>query len=115
MDKYVIRKCFKKDIVSLNPLGWKTEEKVKKTTTVLLELIEEKSPSRAINVQDGKEKDSLVFEMMEKEESRGSYGKEIEELGIKPVLPLPKLLSSPSAAYKGNYNKQEIKKMVRMK
>lgn len=112
MDKFVIRKCYKKDVASLNPYGWNTEENIKRTTTVLLELIEEKSPSRAIEIQDGKEKDSLIFEVQDHEESRGSYGKEIEELGIKPVLPLPKLLSSPSASFGGKYNKHEIRKMI---
>jgi len=112
MDKFVIRKCFKKDVGTVNPFGYNTEEKIKHTSTVLLELLEEKSPSRPIEVQDGKEKDSLIFELIDHEESRGSYGKEIEELGIKPVLPLPKLLSSPSASYRGKYNKQEIKKMI---
>lgn len=75
MDKFVIRKCYKKDVASLNPYGWNTEENIKRTTTVLLELIEEKSPSRAIEIQDGKEKDSLIFEVQDHEESRGSYGK----------------------------------------
>ncbi len=74
MDKFVIRKCFKKDVGSVNPFGYNTEEKIKHTSTVLLELLEEKSPSKPIEVQDGKEKDSLIFEL-EQDESRGPYGK----------------------------------------
>lgn len=74
LEAFTVRKCLKKDIVSLNPMGWNTNENVKRSTTIVLDLIKENSSFKPLDIQETKKKSSLIYEFHERDEANESYG-----------------------------------------
>ena len=115
LNEFVIRKCLKKDIVLTNPMGWNTEENMKRSTTVTVELLREESSFSPIPTpSDLKEKKSLIFEYPESNHqvSQGRLNKQTDQSGIQPILSQPDLLSSPKMLFTLGLSKDEISRQV---
>ena len=115
INEFVIRKCLKKDIVSQNPMGWNTEENMKTSTTVSVELLKEESHFSPINTpSDLKEKKSLIFEFPESNHhsTEQQVNNHADQSGIKAVLPQPDLLSSPKMLFATGASKKDITRQV---
>ena len=115
LNEFVIRKCLKKDIVLTNPMGWNTEENMKRSTTVTVELLREESSFSPIPTpSDLKEKKSLIFEYPESNHqvSQGRLNKQTDQSGIQPILSQPDLLSSHKMLFTVGLSKDEISRQV---
>lgn len=124
LDKFVIRKCLKKDALMTNPLAWNTDEKVRSAATVLIELLKEESRFSPIQTPDNlKEKKSLVFEYPESNQrvsgKQANYHR-AEQAGIVAVLEQPDLKSAYKmpitnlAKSKSDISRQVIEELKRI-
>jgi len=116
LNKFVIRKALKKDIVSMNPMGWNTEENIKRSVTISMELLKEETSFRPMDIpSDHKEKKSLIFEFPEANRqlnNNGQVDKEAQEYGIQAVLAQPDLKSAPKMLFTTGINKHEITRQI---
>ena len=96
-------------------MGWNTEENLKTSATVTVELLKEESSFSPIQTpSDLKEKKSLIFEFPESNQhvSQGQVNKNTDQSGIQAVLPQPDLLSSPKLMFTVGVSKSEISRQV---
>ena len=115
LNEFVIRKCLKKDVISQNPMGWNTEENVKSSATVSIELLKEETSFSPINApSEMNEKKSLIFEFPESNQqvSIGQVDKHTDQSGIRAVLPQPDLLSAPKMLFTTGNSKEETRRQV---
>ena len=116
LNEFVIRKCLKKDMTTQNPLGWNTEENLKSSATVTIELLKEESSFSPIPTpSELKEKKSLIFEFPEsnkQQQNQGQVDRHIDQSGIQAVLPQPDLRSSPQQLFQTGLSKSEISRQV---
>lgn len=115
LNEFTIRKCLKKDVLTLNPLGFNTEENMKRAATVTVELLrEEASFSPIPTPSDLKEKKSLIFEFPESNQhkSQGQLNKKPDQSGIVSFLPQPDLYSAPKMLFTIGISKDEISRQV---
>ena len=103
-------------------MGWNTEENVKSSATVSLELLKEESSFSPINTPSNlQEKKSLIFEFPESntQVSQGQVDKHTDQSGIRAVLPQPDLLSAPKMLFttgnaKGDIIRQVVQELKRI-
>ena len=96
-------------------MGWNTEENLKTSATVTIELLKEESSFSPIPTpSDLKEKKSLIFEFPESNHQvpQGQVNKHTDQSGIQAVLPQPDLLSSPKLLFSVGISKSEISRQV---
>ena len=109
LDQFVIRKCLKKDITIKNPLGWKTDEKLKSSAIISTVLMREETTFKPVEIPlQLKEKKSLIFELVETQDQQ--YG---------DLMPQPDLLSSPRLPFQadiffGNRTEQIVDELTRI-
>jgi len=115
LNEFTIRKCLKKDVVISNPMGWNTEENMKRSATVAVELLREESSFSPIPTpSDLKEKKSLIFEFPESNRNlpQNQLNKQPDQSGIVPVLAQPDLHSSPKMLFDIGISNDEISRQV---
>jgi len=122
LNEFTIRKSVTKNTIMSNPTGWNTEEKMKSTARVSLELLKEGPIESPIHVSANKEKKSLIFEFPEQtvwsprpihsQMSEQEQQKEAAITGQKPILPKPDLYSAPKQLIPVSLTKQEIAQQI---
>jgi len=96
-------------------MGWNTEENMKTSATVSVELLKEESSFSPIpSPSDLKEKKSLIFEFPESNRNtlQGKVSKHTDQSGIQAVLEQPDLLSAPKMLYTSEVSKSEVSRQI---
>lgn len=113
----IIRKSVTENAISAVAMGWKTEETMRNTAKVTMELLEAKqsfTPFRPATA--AKELKSLIFEIPEARQERHLSVEEKQQIeletGIKPQLKKPDLRSAPNRFTKVDLSAHEIKQQV---
>ena len=96
-------------------MGWNTEENMKSSATVSVELLKEESSFSPIPApSDLKEKKSLIFEFPESNRNtlQGKVSKRTDQSGIQAVLEQPDLLSAPKMLFTPEVSKSEVSRQI---
>jgi len=102
LSEFKVRKTVTSDVISHSPLGYNTDEKVRTTSKVVLELLESKPVTQRIplaSTSSTKLISSLVYAYPQQATEQtldAEIVRQTEELqGVRPVLPQPGLIEAP--------------------
>lgn len=118
LSDFNVRKLVVDDAMVANPVGYNTEERLKTTTRVMLELLKKQEMSAKLEIPaQTRREGSLVYTYPEEESSRHQMSAEIVRLtqiilGTTPILPQPTLFEAPKVLIPIRLPKQEIKTQI---
>jgi hypothetical protein len=118
LSDFNVRKLVVDDVMVANPVGYNTEERLKTTTRVMMELLKKQAISAKIEIPaQTRREGSLVYTYPDEESSRHHMSAEVVRLtqiilGTTPIFPQPTLFEAPKALIPVRLPKAEIKAQI---
>ena len=118
LSDFNVRKLVVDDAMVANPVGYNTEESLKTTTRVMMELLKKEAISAKIDIPfQTRREGSLVYTYPDEESSRHHMSAEVVRLtqiilGTTPIFPQPTLFEAPKLLIPVRLPKQEIKAQI---